>query len=166
MPPSTLLAIGTRKGLWLARSDDGRRTWTVDGPHFLAREVAAVAIDTRRDPVAAARRDPQRALGPDRDVVRRPRRDLAGDRARRDPLPRGHRRRAGPGLAAAARHRRAARRGVGRLRADLAVAQRRRRRVVRPGPRPVGPPAPAGLAARLRRRRGAHRAARPGRRTA
>ena len=51
MSPSTLLAIGTRKGLWLARSEDGRRTWTMEGPHFLAREVAAVAIDTRRDPV-------------------------------------------------------------------------------------------------------------------
>ena len=46
-----LLAIGTRKGLWLARSDDDRRTWTLEGPHFLAREVASVAIDTRRDPV-------------------------------------------------------------------------------------------------------------------
>ena len=45
-----LLAIGTRKGLWLARSDDDRRTWTVDGPHFLAREVASVCVDTRRDP--------------------------------------------------------------------------------------------------------------------
>ncbi len=43
-----LLAIGTRKGLWLARSDDGRRTWTVDGPHLLAQEVAAVSVDTRR----------------------------------------------------------------------------------------------------------------------
>jgi photosystem II stability/assembly factor-like uncharacterized protein len=43
-----LLAIGTRKGLWLARSDDDRRTWTVDGPHLLAQEVAAVSIDTRR----------------------------------------------------------------------------------------------------------------------
>jgi hypothetical protein len=43
-----LLAIGTRKGLWLARSDDGRRTWTVDGPHLLAQEVASVSIDTRR----------------------------------------------------------------------------------------------------------------------
>jgi photosystem II stability/assembly factor-like uncharacterized protein len=42
-----LLAIGTRKGLWLARSDDDRRTWTVDGPHLLAQEVAAVSIDTR-----------------------------------------------------------------------------------------------------------------------
>ena len=43
-----LLAIGTRKGLWLARSDDDRRTWTVGGPHLLAQEVAAVCIDTRR----------------------------------------------------------------------------------------------------------------------
>jgi hypothetical protein len=43
-----LLAIGTRKGLFLARSDDGRRTWRVDGPHLLAQEVAAVSIDTRR----------------------------------------------------------------------------------------------------------------------
>jgi hypothetical protein len=43
-----LLAIGTRKGLWLARSDDDRRTWTVDGPHLLAQEVAAVCVDTRR----------------------------------------------------------------------------------------------------------------------
>jgi len=42
-----LLAIGTRKGLWLARSDDDRRTWTVDGPHLLAQEVAAVSVDTR-----------------------------------------------------------------------------------------------------------------------
>jgi hypothetical protein len=45
-----LLAIGTRKGLWLARSDDDRRTWTLDGPHRLAQEVAAVSIDTRRSP--------------------------------------------------------------------------------------------------------------------
>jgi hypothetical protein len=45
---TVLLAIGTRKGLWLARSDDDRRTWTVGGPHLLAQEVAAVCIDTRR----------------------------------------------------------------------------------------------------------------------
>jgi hypothetical protein len=44
-----LLAIGTRKGLFLARSDD-RVTWTVEGPHFLAQEIASVAIDTRRRP--------------------------------------------------------------------------------------------------------------------
>jgi hypothetical protein len=43
-----LLAIGTRKGLFLARSEDDRRTWTVGEPHLLAQEVAAVSIDTRR----------------------------------------------------------------------------------------------------------------------
>src|SRR4051794_3088687 len=43
-----LLAIGTRKGLWLARSDDGRRSWTLSEPYLLAQEVAAVSIDTRR----------------------------------------------------------------------------------------------------------------------
>ena len=45
-----LLAIGTRKGLWLARSDDDRRSWTLDGPHFLSEEVAAVSIDVRTPP--------------------------------------------------------------------------------------------------------------------
>jgi hypothetical protein len=45
-----LLAIGTRKGLWLARSDDDRRSWTLDGPHFLSEEVAAVSIDVRTSP--------------------------------------------------------------------------------------------------------------------
>lgn len=43
---TTLVAIGTRKGLWLARSED-RRTWTLDGPHHIMNEVASVAIDTR-----------------------------------------------------------------------------------------------------------------------
>lgn len=45
----TLLGIGTRKGLWLARSDD-RITWTLDGPHFLMREVPSIAIDSRGGP--------------------------------------------------------------------------------------------------------------------
>jgi hypothetical protein len=43
---SVLVAIGTRKGLWLARSDD-RQEWTLDGPHLLMTEVPSVAIDTR-----------------------------------------------------------------------------------------------------------------------
>lgn len=44
----TVVAIGTRKGLWLARSAD-RSEWTVEGPRFLMSEVAALAIDTRKD---------------------------------------------------------------------------------------------------------------------
>jgi len=47
--PQSLLAIGTRKGLWLARSDD-RSVWTLDGPHFLMREVPSIGIDTRVGP--------------------------------------------------------------------------------------------------------------------
>ncbi|HEY2043149.1 MAG TPA: hypothetical protein VGH11_10775 [Jatrophihabitans sp.] len=41
-----LLAIGTRKGLWLATSPD-RSSWSLTGPHFLMREVPSVGIDTR-----------------------------------------------------------------------------------------------------------------------
>ncbi|MDV6014695.1 exo-alpha-sialidase [Haloechinothrix sp. LS1_15] len=41
-----LLAVGTRKGLWLARSRD-RRQWEVTGPMLPLADVKAVAIDTR-----------------------------------------------------------------------------------------------------------------------
>ena len=43
---STLLAIGTKKGLWLAWSTD-RKTWTVSEPHFLMEEIPSVAVDVR-----------------------------------------------------------------------------------------------------------------------
>jgi hypothetical protein len=43
----TVLAIGTRKGLWLATSTD-RVSWEVTGPHHPMTDVFAVAIDTRR----------------------------------------------------------------------------------------------------------------------
>ncbi|GAA4523242.1 WD40/YVTN/BNR-like repeat-containing protein [Amycolatopsis samaneae] len=43
-----LLAIGTRKGLWLATSADGRENWTTTGPHHPMTEVYAVAVDVRR----------------------------------------------------------------------------------------------------------------------
>jgi hypothetical protein len=46
---TTLVMIGTRKGLWLGRSDDDRRSWQVTGPDFLMNEVVSVAIDTRGD---------------------------------------------------------------------------------------------------------------------
>lgn len=46
MATTTIIAIGTKKGLWLA-SGSGDAGYTVDGPHFLNVEVASVAIDTR-----------------------------------------------------------------------------------------------------------------------
>jgi photosystem II stability/assembly factor-like uncharacterized protein len=42
-----LLTIGTGKGLYLARSDDDRRSWQVSGPHFPMTGVYATAIDKR-----------------------------------------------------------------------------------------------------------------------
>ncbi|MGP3971910.1 WD40/YVTN/BNR-like repeat-containing protein [Streptomyces sp. 6N223] len=47
-----LLAVGTRKGLFLARRPVDRRGqagWEFDGPHFPAQAVYAVAIDRRRE---------------------------------------------------------------------------------------------------------------------
>jgi hypothetical protein len=43
---SYVLAIGTKKGLWLATSQD-RQTWSMSGPHFLMSEVPSIGIDTR-----------------------------------------------------------------------------------------------------------------------
>jgi hypothetical protein len=42
-----LLAIGTAKGLFLARSDNDRKSWAVSGPHFPMTGVYGVCIDTR-----------------------------------------------------------------------------------------------------------------------
>lgn len=45
---TTMLAIGTGKGLFLAESTDGRATWRLSGPHHPMTAVYAAAIDTRR----------------------------------------------------------------------------------------------------------------------
>ncbi|SDP05909.1 hypothetical protein SAMN04515671_2830 [Nakamurella panacisegetis] len=44
-----LLCIGTEKGLFLARSQDDRRTWTVGEPLFPMTSIYAVGIDRRPD---------------------------------------------------------------------------------------------------------------------
>lgn len=41
-----VLAIGTKKGLWLATSRD-RQHWSLSGPHFLMSEIPSIGIDTR-----------------------------------------------------------------------------------------------------------------------
>ena len=43
----TVVAVGTRKGLWLARSSD-RQEWQLEGPHHLMSEVLSLLFDTRR----------------------------------------------------------------------------------------------------------------------
>ena len=157
-----LLAIGTRKGLWLARSDDDRRTWKVDGPHLLAQEVAAVGVDTRGDRPRVLAGIMYGHWGPS--VMRSD--DLGATWEETD-----HGAIRFPEDTGAALER------VWQLRPDSAD----RPGVVwagcephslwrstdggsqlRAGPRALRPPAPADLAARRRGWRGAHRAARPG----
>ena len=41
------LLVGTRKGAWIFRSDEGRKTWSVDGPHFLGSIVSHLVLDPR-----------------------------------------------------------------------------------------------------------------------
>lgn len=43
----TLLMVGTRKGLWLGRSDDSRQQWEWEGPVFPMEEVYSCMIDAR-----------------------------------------------------------------------------------------------------------------------
>lgn len=43
---TVVLAIGTKKGLWLASSQD-REHWSFTGPHFLMHEIPSIGIDTR-----------------------------------------------------------------------------------------------------------------------
>jgi len=45
---TVLLAIGTGKGLFLARSDDDRKSWQLSGPHYQMIDFYSVAIDRRR----------------------------------------------------------------------------------------------------------------------
>src|SRR5689334_6439863 len=43
----TLLMVGTRKGLWIGRSDDARQEWSWSGPHFQMEDVYSAMIDRR-----------------------------------------------------------------------------------------------------------------------
>ena len=43
----TILLVGTRKGLWIGRSDEERRDWEFTGPHFDMEEVYSCLVDTR-----------------------------------------------------------------------------------------------------------------------
>jgi hypothetical protein len=45
----TIVMVGTRKGLWIGRSDEARRDWSWSGPHFPMEEVYSCMVDTRGD---------------------------------------------------------------------------------------------------------------------
>jgi photosystem II stability/assembly factor-like uncharacterized protein len=44
---SVLLAVGTRKGLFLVHSDADRTQWSLDGPHFLGHMIHHAVLDPR-----------------------------------------------------------------------------------------------------------------------
>jgi hypothetical protein len=44
-----VLLIGTKKGLWVGRSDAERHKWELEGPQFEMQGVYSVGIDTRGD---------------------------------------------------------------------------------------------------------------------
>ncbi|MFL6134840.1 MAG: WD40/YVTN/BNR-like repeat-containing protein [Nocardioidaceae bacterium] len=47
MSTETIALVGTRKGLWIGRSDEARVAWKWDGPHFNMQEVYSCMVDTR-----------------------------------------------------------------------------------------------------------------------
>ena len=51
------LLVATRKGAWLFHTDAARRSWRVDGPHFLGHVISHVVLDPRdrRTLLAAAK---------------------------------------------------------------------------------------------------------------
>jgi len=44
---TTALFLGTRKGAWILTADADRRSWSVDGPHFLGHIVQHAVLDPR-----------------------------------------------------------------------------------------------------------------------
>ena len=42
-----VLLVGTKKGLWIGRSDESRRSWSWSDPEFLMQGIYATCIDTR-----------------------------------------------------------------------------------------------------------------------
>src|ERR687894_423680 len=44
-----VLLVGTKKGLWIGRSDESRRSWTWSDPEFLMQGIYATGVDTRWD---------------------------------------------------------------------------------------------------------------------
>jgi hypothetical protein len=49
-----LLLVGTRKGVFIFSSKDGRRTWKVSGPHFKGRPVYHLTYDKRNNLLLAS----------------------------------------------------------------------------------------------------------------
>ena len=155
-----VVLVGTKKGLWVGRSDERRQEWEWSEPQLLMQGIYGTCIDTRGDrrgcsSAAPASTGVLASTAPTTSA--RP-----GPRPRAQPCgsPRTGQQR-GAGLADPARPAGRARRGLRRHRAVGAVPVRGRRRDVRAGARAVGPPAPRAVGRRLRRPGDPHGAAAP-----
>lgn len=56
-PRNTTVLVATRKGAWLIHGDAQRKTWKIDGPHFLGHVISHLVLDPRdgRTLLAAAK---------------------------------------------------------------------------------------------------------------
>ncbi|MEO5677641.1 MAG: glycosyl hydrolase, partial [Usitatibacter sp.] len=45
--PRLLVLVGTRKGLFFLEADRRRRSWRMEGPHFLGQVVNHAVVDPR-----------------------------------------------------------------------------------------------------------------------
>ena len=159
----TVLLVGTKKGLWIGRSDAARRTWEWSEPEFLMQGIYGLGIDTRGPAPRLLVSGTSEHWGPGDLPLRRPGPHLERERGRLGPVPRrpGQQRRAG--LADPARRPRRARRRVGRDAAVGAVPLGGPRRDVHAGPVALGPPAPDAVGRGLRRPGDPHDRAAPDR---
>ena len=153
-----MLAVGTRKGLFLGRSDN-RLDWEWEGPHQSMAAVAAVAIDTSRSTPRILVGGRNEHWGPGGVHVRRSRSVVVEEASGSISFPKD----AGADLEQIWQLRpapdRPAGRSVGRRRAVGAVPVRRRRPHVHSGAEPLGSPAPPRLATWRRRSVPAHHGA-------
>ena len=46
-PKRRLVLVATRKGAWLLHGDSTRKSWRVDGPHFLGHIISHLVLDPR-----------------------------------------------------------------------------------------------------------------------
>src|SRR6187399_274451 len=53
----SVVLVATRKGAWIYHGDAARKTWRVDGPHFLGHTISHLVLDPRdqRTLLAAAK---------------------------------------------------------------------------------------------------------------
>ena len=155
-----VLLVGTRKGLWVGRSED-RDRWTWSPPEFLMQGIYGLGVDDRGDVPRLFAGGTSEHWGPGRLLLRRPGRSWTETHGRGRPVPRPTWAAASSGSGRSSPSADRARRGLGRHPALGAVPLRGPRRVLQPGPLAVGPPAPRGVGGRLRRPGDPHRRAAP-----